>query len=429
MPRLAFVLGRFGLLATTAAMGIALLATAVAGYAGAREAAAALVQSRSVDVAFTVRRELNLAGGLDAAALDAVVADLAELEVRYLAVLDARGAVLASSGQPGEGAATAAPVEHTSAGPRVQWRWLGERVRVVAAPGPPARGMMGPGRGPGGRGAGRGPSFVVEYEPGPARTLLSRALAALVLSGAAAALLLGLALVSWRQAREAEQLTERLAKDQQLKSLGQMSAVLSHELRNPLTALKGHAQLLRERLGPDHPGSAGAERVVAGALRLEAIANQILDFARTGAVAPGPEEPAAVAQAAIDLVGDARVRLVAEPGVGSWSLDRLRMEQLLVNLVRNAVEASPEGAPVEVAVRKEGEALVFAVRDHGPGLPPGEEARIFEPFFGRRLRGTGLGLAIARQIAEAHGGTIQGATHPQGGALFHVVLPPGDGRT
>lgn len=431
MPSIVPLLGRFGLLATTVAMGIALVATGVAGYSGAKAAAAALVQSRSLDVALSVRRELNLAGALDPATLDGVVSELAELEVVYLAVFDPHGALVASSGQPGGPAEAGWAPSHPSAGPRMEWRWAGDRVRVVAAAGLPGRGMMGPGRGPPGggppglgRGPGRGPAFVVEYVPGPARTLVSRALATLVLSGAAAALLLAVALVSWRQAREAERLTGQLARDQQLKSLGQMSAVLSHELRNPLTALKGHAQLLAERLPADHPGRAGAERVVAGALRLEAIANQILDFARPGAVAPRAEDPGAVAQAAIDLVADPRVRLSVEPGLGSWSLDRLRLEQLLVNLLRNAAEASPETAPVEVSVGREASALVFAVRDHGPGLPPGEEARIFEPFFGRRVRGTGLGLAIARQIAEAHGGHLEGATHPDGGALFRVVLPP-----
>jgi two-component system sensor histidine kinase HydH len=419
------LLGRFGLLASTVAMGGALVATSVAGFQGAQQAAEALLQSRSADVAFAVRHELRRSGADDPAALEGILAELSEQEVRYVGMLDHEGAVVASAGR----AMDVSPVEpgraRAPAGPQVQWRRVGERIRVVAGLGPPGRGRMGMGRGPLGglREGGPGAAFVVEYLPVAASALVARAEAGLIASCAAAGLLFAIALLSWRQAREAERLGAQLARDQQLKSLGQMSAVLSHELRNPLTSLKGTAQLLLEKLAPEHAGRAGAERILSGALRLEAIANQILDFARPAALNLAPEDPGVVAKAAIELVGDARSNLAVEPGLGTWQLDRLRIEQLLVNLVRNAAEASPEAAPIEVSVGREEGALVFAVRDHGAGLPPGEEARIFEPFFGRRVRGTGLGLAVAKQIADAHGGRLEGATLAAGGALFRLVLP------
>jgi two-component system, NtrC family, sensor histidine kinase HydH len=301
----------------------------------------------------------------------------------------------------------------------IRWQRVSGHVRVVTGIGHPWHNRL---AGNFHMGARSGLSFVVEFLPGPAQELTSGALATLVVSCFGAALLLAAAIFSWRRTREAELLTAQLARDQELKSLGQMSAVLSHELRNPLTALKGHTQLLLEKLDPGHPGRPGAMRVLSSALRLEAIANQILDFAKPGAGTLTPSDPRAVAEAAVELAGEARVQVTAASSIPPWPLDRLRMEQVLVNLIRNAAQAAPEG-PIELGIALSGGWLVFSVRDHGPGLPPGEEARIFEPFHGKNLKGTGLGLAICRQIVEAHGGRIEGATHPGGGALFRVLLP------
>jgi two-component system, NtrC family, sensor histidine kinase HydH len=410
------LLGRYGLLASTLSMGLALVATGVAGYSAARNAAESLIQARSIDVTLLVRRELHLVEAVDADSLHAVLDELLDQQVTYLAVLD-RGQVVAASGAPT--AAEGGPVSGVGG---IRWQQAGGRVRVVTGIGHPFRNRLA-GGGHGGR---SGLSFVVEFLPGPASALVSRALATLIVSCFAAALLLAAAVFSWRRARESELLTSQLARDQELKSLGQMSAVLSHELRNPLTALKGHTQLLLEKLMPDHPGRPGAERVLSSALRLEAIANQILDFAKPGAVSPVPDDPRAVAEAAVELAGEPRVRVI--PGqVSAWPIDRLRMEQVLVNLIRNAAQAAPDG-PIDLGVGVTSGQLVFSVRDHGPGLPAGEEERIFEPFHGKNLKGTGLGLAICRQIVEAHGGRIEGVNHPSGGALFRVMLPPAEAR-
>jgi signal transduction histidine kinase len=406
------LLGRYGLLASTLTMGLALVATGAAGYSAARNAAESLIQARSIDVTLLVRRELHLVEAVDADSLHAVLDELADQQVTYLAVLD-HGQPVAAAGTPTP--AAGGPVSGVGG---IRWQQAAGHVRVVTGIGhPPFRNRLA-GGGHGGR---SGLSFVVEFLPGPATALTSRALATLIVSCFAAALLLAAAIFSWRRAREAELLTSQLARDQELKSLGQMSAVLSHELRNPLTALKGHTQLLLEKLAPEHAGRPSAERVLSSALRLEAIANQILDFAKPGAVTLRPVDPLLVAAAAVELTGEPRVKVIAGQ-VKAWPLDALRMEQVLVNLIRNAAQAAPEGS-IDLGVGVTSGQLIFTVRDHGPGLPPGEEARIFEPFHGKNLKGTGLGLAICRQIVEAHGGRIEGVTHPAGGALFRVMLP------
>ncbi|MFP2912717.1 sensor histidine kinase, partial [Pyxidicoccus sp. 3LFB2] len=106
-----------------------------------------------------------------------------------------------------------------------------------------------------------------------------------------------------------------------------------------------------------------------------------------------------------------------------WPLDAGRLQQALENVLRNAVQASPAGQPVEARVEQEGRALVFTVKDHGPGIPAGEEERIFEPFVTGRVRGVGLGLAITRRIVELHGGTVSARSHANGGAEFRLTVP------
>lgn len=105
--------------------------------------------------------------------------------------------------------------------------------------------------------------------------------------------------------------------------------------------------------------------------------------------------------------------------------DLERTSLALRNLVRNAFQATPAGgAPVEIRiVGKEGREVVIEVRDHGPGLAPGAEAHIFDPFVTTKTRGTGLGLSIARRIAEQHFGTLTAETHAVGGAVFRLTLP------
>src|SRR4051812_20706119 len=174
-PRTA--LGRYGLLASTVAMSLALLATGFAGYSAARGASASLVQARGIDVTLLLRRELHLADTLDAQALSNIVDELSEQEVTYLAVLDGRGQVLASAGVPASGD-TLGPV--SSAG-NVRWRTIGGRVRVTGGIGRPWRNRRIE------RGPRSGLSFAVEFLPGPATALTSRALATLVLSCCAAA--------------------------------------------------------------------------------------------------------------------------------------------------------------------------------------------------------------------------------------------------
>lgn len=457
-------IARWGLLITTVALGVVLVGTGVAGFLASRNAARSLVRTRGLDLALSVQRSVLRSGGQPQAALDEVLEEMEEQGLRYVAVVTPNRGTILESGEPSAPLPSYRELPRPRGGePHVSWvdggrirvvthlirprrphqwrgtqprsrlwkRWARRRNQVDrggrSQPGPanPWDELLGP-QGdrrskrppPGAR-----PLMVMEYEPVVASTITSRALAMLLISLAAATALLIAAIVFWRLSRRAEQMGEQLARDRQLKSLGEMSAVLGHELRNPLAALKGHAQLLVELLESDHPGRRGAETVVREALRMEALTGQILEFARTGAVDVLPESPEDVARSALEQTGEGEIELEVEEGIPPWPLDRDRIERVLVNLLRNAVQATEGEGLVRLKVARDRDGLVFAVRDNGPGIPPGEEEWIFEPFHTKRVRGTGLGLAVAQRIVEAHGGRITAENHPEGGSVFTVRLP------
>jgi len=272
------------------------------------------------------------------------------------------------------------------------------------------------------RWGGRRPLLIV-FEPLEAHALQRSVTRSLIVALAALAVLIAAAIVLWRLSRRAERLQEAAERDRRLVTLGEMSAVLAHEIRNPLAALKGHAQLLLERLGDGGAPREKAARVVAEAQRLEQLTEDLLSFVRSSQVTPVPVNPATVLRDAVRDVDAAHIDVDTAAAPVSWRLDPARMHQALVNLLRNAVEASPAGTHAVATVAREGDALGFRVRDRGAGLPPGDAERIFEPFYTTRAQGTGLGLAVARRIVELHGGEVTAHTHPEGGAEFRVVIP------
>jgi two-component system sensor histidine kinase HydH len=227
-----------------------------------------------------------------------------------------------------------------------------------------------------------------------------------------------------RLLEEREALAERQARQQRLASLGEMSAVLAHEIRNPLTSLKGHAQLLSETSPEEGKARKKADRIASEVGRLEALVNDLLDFVRAGTVDLRETDPLLILREAVTLIeGGERVRVVSEGTTTSWNLDPIRFRQVLVNLIQNACQVSPEGAEVEVTLGSKRGVLEIRVQDRGPGVPEGEEERIFEPFVTGRSHGTGLGLAVARRLTELHGGTLKVVSSEGIGACFQARFP------
>jgi two-component system OmpR family sensor kinase len=218
--------------------------------------------------------------------------------------------------------------------------------------------------------------------------------------------------------------------------LRQFLADASHELRTPLASIRGYAELFRigAARSPTEVESA-MRRIEEESARMGVLVEDLLTLARLDEEPEPRREPVDLARLARDAVTDARavaperdIELSTPPSAVIWG-DSHRLHQVLANLMRNALVHTPAGTPVEVTVLERGEHVGVSVRDHGPGLPPGSAAHIFERFWRsesgreRGRAGAGLGLAIAREIVEAHGGRIEASDVPGGGAEFSLELP------
>jgi two-component system sensor histidine kinase HydH len=281
---------------------------------------------------------------------------------------------------------------------------------------PPPPGDDGPP--PQARGGGR--PLLVCFEPALSRQL-ERATLALFVAGLLGLIgVAGLTLVAQRLMRARDEALAHLERDRHLASLGNMAAVMAHEIRNPLASLKGHAQLLLEAAGGRPADAAMARHVVEGAQRLETLSTSLLDLARAGSLERAEVRVRPLLEAVASR--DPRVKVEVRREV-TCSLDPLRVTQVLTNLVDNALQASGD-AEVTLSLDEQAAGVIIEVGDRGPGVPVAERARIFEPFVTTRASGTGLGLPIARRLVALHGGTLELVDVPLG-ALFRIVLPRG----
>jgi two-component system heavy metal sensor histidine kinase CusS len=210
----------------------------------------------------------------------------------------------------------------------------------------------------------------------------------------------------------------------------------AHELRSPLTSLYGELQLALRRSRSAEEYRTSIEEALDSATRLKLLAEDLLALARVGAEREASHTPVAldeVAKSAAAWVsreaGRRHIELAFDTD-GSMVLGHaIDLERLIRNLLDNAVRHSPEGGRVRVEARSEGGTVHLSVVDEGPGVPPEERERVFEPFFraaSERTRddGSGLGLAIVREIARVHGGDVSVEAGPEGrGARFRASLP------
>jgi two-component system OmpR family sensor kinase len=228
---------------------------------------------------------------------------------------------------------------------------------------------------------------------------------------------------------------EREASQERLR---QFIADASHELRTPLASIRGYAEVFRMGAARDPADVERAmRRIEDEAARMGVLVEDLLTLARLGEVPETPYTAVDLARLARDSIADARVTApdrrfeVAADEPATVQGDAHQLRQVLGNLLRNAIVHTPDGTPVEVSVRRADGHVRLEVRDHGPGLPKGNTAALFERFWraaGGRERGrggTGLGLAIVAAIVDAHGGVVSAEDAPGGGASFVVRLPTG----
>jgi signal transduction histidine kinase len=243
-----------------------------------------------------------------------------------------------------------------------------------------------------------------------------------------------------RQQQRDVELSSRLHHTERLASLGQLAAGLAHEIKNPLAGIQGALELLRDETKDDSTRHLHDEML--GELkRVHGILQRLLESGRPAPLRPARLDVARLLADVAELLAPSlrrrQVELAVETAEGLPTIhaDAAKIRQVLVNLIQNAGEAMLErGGHVTVRAsgfdgdagepaRADSPAVVIAVEDDGPGIPPELAASLFQPFFTTKFSGTGLGLSISKSLIEQHGGRIEFDSIPGRGTTFLIFLP------
>ena len=433
-----------GLLIAVAALSLGLVVVTLLNYRTAVRVAKETLRNQGTAIGLELAAEARARSAWEAPALEELVTAFHRREVAFVAIIDRDGTVLAHTnprlvGTPLEDAAFLGVREAGQLVGSMATLGTGEEVYELTMP------FHVPSGGPAATvDAGR-PRFRIlrlALHTAPARQIVYQAQAQVLFVAVLVVVLLGLSGWQVRTLRRYLALQAEAARQERLAALGGMAAVLAHEIRNPLGAIKGLAQFLGEKTSGDPARAEMTQTIARETTRLERLVNDLLTYAR-----PRPPERQAMDLAALlgrvlPLMGpaaaEAAVTVHADVarGIPPISGDPEQLQQLFGNLLLNAIQAMPNGGVVRVsavtspstssrAASAPGDQtwIDVCVEDSGPGIPEADVPHIFEPFFTTRVKGTGLGLAICRQIAEAHGGTIRVASTGPGGTRIEVTLP------
>ena len=223
--------------------------------------------------------------------------------------------------------------------------------------------------------------------------------------------------------RDVTQLHEQAA----LARLGEMAAVVAHEVKNPLAGVRGAIQVIGGRLPPGGRDAAAIHEIIARIDALDELMKDLLLFARPPQARPAPVDVVALAQETSMLLSEdptARdVRVEVDGSAPAVMADAKLLSIVLLNLLLNAVHAMQQQGTIHISVSADDHTCRIAVADMGPGIPPDVRERIFTPFFTTKSRGTGLGLSTAKRLIEAHHGRIYVECPPGGGTIVTIELP------
>ncbi len=234
----------------------------------------------------------------------------------------------------------------------------------------------------------------------------------------------------FRDMTETADLHERLVERERLAAVGATSAKFAHEVSNPLNGMLINVQLAQRRIRRGVPSQELSPLLERVAHQIDRLANLLHDFRRMSRRQAFEFRPTSPAQLLQEIADEQRAEWtsVGVELVEHWScdlprvpLDQAKMEQVLLNLCKNGVEAMPGGGTLTLAAAIDGERLRICVSDTGEGIPPNVD--IFAPFATSKAEGTGLGLPIVQQIVHAHGGTLAFDSSPGEGTTFSVWLP------
>jgi GAF domain-containing protein len=231
-----------------------------------------------------------------------------------------------------------------------------------------------------------------------------------------------------RSYADLERAQRQLIQRERLAALGELAAIVAHEVRNPLGVIFNSLGSLRRLLRPAGDARLLLDIVGEEADRLNRIVGDLLDFARpsTPELRPEPLERVveeAVGAALAQRPAGVEVRRELDASVPPVPMDARLVRQAVLNVAVNAIQAMPRGGRIVVRTRREGDAAILEIEDTGAGIPEEVRGRIFEPFFTTKASGTGLGLAVVKRIVEGHGGAVSVASRPGAGAIFALRFP------
>ena len=220
---------------------------------------------------------------------------------------------------------------------------------------------------------------------------------------------------------------ERLREQEALARLGQMAAVVAHEVKNPIAGIRGALQVIGSRMAADARDKPIIGEIIARLDALNGIVQDLLVFARPRELRVEPTDLQALVVRTVEhLKRDPSLHALAIDVAGQGAVvnvDAGQLQLAVQNVLMNAAQAMNGTGAIHVAIEREGGSWMISVADTGPGMPPEVKAKVFEAFFTTRSRGTGLGLPIARRVVEAHGGTIDLDTPADGGTVVSISLP------
>jgi len=226
-----------------------------------------------------------------------------------------------------------------------------------------------------------------------------------------------------------KRLEEKESRRNRLMAMGEMAASIAHEIRNPLGSIELFASLLKRELQTDADKAELAQQIVSGVKHLDNVISNLLLFTRHGrlnfkltGLHAFIKESLAMVSYAIDQNG-IEVRYEFDDSDPLAWIDPQLIQQVLFNLILNAVQAMPEGGIITIVSRSHEESVEIGVCDTGLGILKEHRDAIFNPFFTTKERGMGLGLAIVHNIIEAHQGSIEVESVPGGGTRFNLLIP------
>jgi signal transduction histidine kinase len=220
----------------------------------------------------------------------------------------------------------------------------------------------------------------------------------------------------------------QLERRKRLAALGEMAAGLAHEIRNPLGGIQLYANLLRKDVSDRPEMVTIIDKMITGIRSLDALVTDVLALTHTVQPKFAEDDLVQIIQSAMEFAQPISTEKQTQlsfhsPLALNLICDRNMLQRAIMNLIRNAVEASGAGGQVMIDLNVKHQSVIMQIADSGPGIEPEIADKIFNPFFTTKDTGTGLGLSIVHRIIEAHEGSIKVGRSPMGGALFTIKLP------